>query len=354
MDTAADKAKIFFQAQGVSDFSIVSGKKSGWRCRVKLAVRQQGKNLVIGLFQEGSHDIVPIGNCPAHHPRINEAVEKLQKFFLNEKISGYKENTHSGEVRYLQCVVERRTGRVQVTIVLNIPYNKEWEDRIKRLFQKDVLLWHSFWINVQPKPTNTIFGLEWHHVVGKKFLWESLCEVEIPFLPSHFGQANLEMFERLLEDLKGVFPRDQAVVELFSGMGIISVVLRPLSRSITLYEVEPSAQNSFRELLERLPCTLQRDCELIIGDAHKAHEICAKATALIADPPRKGLSGELLETIVKERCVKSFLYISCCWKSFERDAKVLLNGGFTLAWGGSYIFFPETDHLETMCLFCRS
>ena len=353
MEDTENKAKLFFQEQEIPDFLVVSGNKTGWRCRVKLAVRQVGDDFVIGLFQEGSHDIVPVGKCPAHHPRINEALERLQEFFLEEGVTAYDESAQKGEVRYLQCVVERRTGQVQVSIVLHTPYSRAWEERLKKLFQRDIFLWHSFWINVQQKPTNTIFGPEWHHVVGKKFVWESICRREIPFLPSHFGQANLEMFERLLEDMQEIIPRDQAVAELFSGMGIISIILRPMCRSITLYEVEPSAQNSFQELLQRLPITLQTGCEFVVGDANAAHEVCERATAIIVDPPRKGLSEGILKTIVLQKNIQYLLYISCCWKTFERDARMLLDGGFNVAWACSYIFFPGTDHLETMCLFRR-
>lgn len=347
------QAEVFFQKQQVHNFSVVSGRQTGWRCRAKLAVRQEKQKIVIGLFQEGSHIIAPLYNCPQHHPRINEAVTKLHSFFVREGLLGYDEKTHKGDVRYIQCVVERRTGRVQVTIVLNTPYNDAWESKLKKLYNSDIFLWHSLWINVQQEPTNTIFGAkEWYHVIGQRYVWESICGNEVPFLPSHFGQANLEMFEGLLHDMISIFPEQSHVVELFSGIGVISCVLRHVCRSVIAYEIEPSAKQSFLELKKRLPIDLQQHFDCVIGDAHMAHDVCKSASTILVDPTRKGLSKEILNTIVQEN-IAYVVYVSCCWKTFERDATILLNGGYSIPWARGYLFFPGTDHLETLCLFTR-
>jgi tRNA/tmRNA/rRNA uracil-C5-methylase (TrmA/RlmC/RlmD family) len=353
MNESVNSANEFFKCQKVPSFEVIYGKIHGWRVRAKLAVRQLGSTLVIGLFQEGTHEIVPLLNCPDHHPAINKALEKLAEFFSHEKISGYHEKSHAGDVRYLQCVVERRTQRVQATIVINGPYTAYWEKSLKRLYEKEPAFWHSLWVNVQDKPTNTIFGKQWHMCAGDRLLWESICGYEVPFLPSHFGQANLEMFERLLQDLLTIFPRNERVVELFSGIGIISLVLRPISLSLLLYEQESTAQDTFLELKERLPYPLQQGFDFIVGDANAAHGACEASSAVIVDPPRKGVAKELLETITKRENVRYLAYISCCWQTFERDAKMLLNGGFKIVWAKSYKFFPGTDHLETLCLFFR-
>lgn len=35
----------------------------GWRCRAKLAVRGSSTNPLIGLYEEGTHNIVDIPDC---------------------------------------------------------------------------------------------------------------------------------------------------------------------------------------------------------------------------------------------------------------------------------------------------
>lgn len=352
--TPEAKSKEFFKKLVVSNFSLQSGSKTFWRCRAKLAVRQEKGAIQIGLFQEGSHTISPVFGCTDHHPQINEAIELISNFLTEEKISGYNETSNTGEVRYLQCVVERKSSRIQLTLVINSSFGKVWVERVERLFKKKPSLWHSLWINVQQQKTNTIFGKEWHHVLGEKYLWESLCGYNVPFLPSHFGQANLEMFEQLLNDMLEIFPRDMDVAELFSGIGLISILLRPLSHSVTLYEIEPSAKDSFLLLQQQLPIESQSKCIFIVGDANRAHEVCEHATAVIVDPPRKGVSKEILDTIIHQKNIEHLLYISCSWKTFERDAEILLKGNFQVQFARAYLFFPGTDHLETMCLFSRN
>ncbi|KAK4845842.1 hypothetical protein QYF36_009775 [Acer negundo] len=51
----------------------------GWRCRAKLAVRGTPMSPLIGLYQEGTHNVADIPDCKAHHPGINAAVELLRQ-----------------------------------------------------------------------------------------------------------------------------------------------------------------------------------------------------------------------------------------------------------------------------------
>jgi hypothetical protein len=50
-----------------------------WRCRAKLAVRGTSMNPQIGLFEEGSHFVVDIPSCRAHHPSINATIKLVKE-----------------------------------------------------------------------------------------------------------------------------------------------------------------------------------------------------------------------------------------------------------------------------------
>ncbi|KAM1073474.1 hypothetical protein ACFX2B_018340 [Malus domestica] len=54
-------------------------KKWGWQCRAKLAVHGSPENPLIGLYQEGTHNVVDIPQCKAHCPSIVAAVELLKQ-----------------------------------------------------------------------------------------------------------------------------------------------------------------------------------------------------------------------------------------------------------------------------------
>lgn len=83
LSTSVDKpplyheASQFFAERSLQAFPSVLNAVHGWRCRAKLAVRGSAGKPRIGLFKEGSHDVVPIPDCAIHHPRINEAAELI-------------------------------------------------------------------------------------------------------------------------------------------------------------------------------------------------------------------------------------------------------------------------------------
>ncbi|KAI7995436.1 DNA topoisomerase 2 [Camellia lanceoleosa] len=58
-----DEATDFFNKHGVSDFTLDTCRLWGWRCRAKLAVRGSSTDPLIGLYQEGTHNVVDIPDC---------------------------------------------------------------------------------------------------------------------------------------------------------------------------------------------------------------------------------------------------------------------------------------------------
>lgn len=352
----AQRAVSFARSHGLSDYVILSDQTTGWRTRAKLAVRQQGgDHLAIGLFRRDTHLVVPIPRCPAHHPAINRAVALLAEL---PPSLGYHEATASGQLRYIQAVVERSSGRVQMTLVLNCasldcPEVLEWERRAEGLYALDPV-WHSFWINLQPLRTNTIFGPVWRHLLGERYVWETVVGCDIPILPSHFSQANLGMFERLLNDLILLLPPQSTVVELFAGMGVISLAIRRHCASVTAIERDGAAAEPFGQARQRLPRHLQDGLTFLVDDAQAADEVLSGATTVIVDPPRKGLSRALIQKIAQAHNIRTVFYVSCHFPTLERDVEELMEkGAFTLAFARGYLFFPGTDQIETLVQLVR-
>ena len=348
-----EKALFFFKEQGFKDYSVVQGRTTGWRTRAKLAVRRQRGALCCGLFRRGSHEVVSIPHCLVHHPKINDALPVL---YALPPRKAYDECSGEGQLRYVQFMVERTSGRVQLSLVLNLPNFEsslvhDWELWAKNLFSKEPDRWHSFWINLQPKPTNTIFGPQWKLVCGQPLMWEELCGQQIPLLPTHFSQANLGMFERLLDDLLLLLPKNQRVVDLYGGMGVIGCVVAPKCQNVTIVESSPGSQEPFLEAKRKLPAGTS--IRHIVGDVDDNLDVLDEASAVIVDPPRKGLSRPVLEAL-KEKQVERLFYISCRFDTLERDAQALMEGGFSISWARSYLFFPGTDQIETLVLFSKN
>ena len=101
----ADEVRRYFSQKQI-DVKIIVDEVVGWRYRAKLAVRGSHVNPLVGLYREGSHEVVNIPFCKVHHPLINLGVEKLKKFITDQHVEPYNENSQKGLLRYVQFVVE--------------------------------------------------------------------------------------------------------------------------------------------------------------------------------------------------------------------------------------------------------
>ncbi|MBS0637437.1 MAG: class I SAM-dependent RNA methyltransferase [Verrucomicrobia bacterium] len=330
-----EHAKRYFADTWQVDLGFTQGQITGYRSRAKLAVRAPD---AIGLFEKASHNVLDIPHCKVHHPQINEAVRRLKQL----SIPYYNETTHTGLLRYIQCVVERSTGRVQLTLVLN------GNTPIKGL-DPDPTFWHSIWYNYNDKPTNTIFGPRWEKIAGEDVVWEEIAGIKVAFGPSHFGQANLEMYEALIQDLQKHILPNANVVELFAGIGTIGMAVAEKSKRVELVELEAHAKKYFDLAKAKLPQEIEQ--KLTYSTAKAAHadgaEVC------IVDPPRKGLGPELIKRICNTPTLKQLVYVSCEWKSLERDLSFLRSSYFEnwhVKHAHSYLFFPGTNQIETLVI----
>ena len=76
------------------------------------------------------------------------------------------------------------------------------------------------------------------------------------------------------------------------------------------------------------------------------------ANVIIIDPPRRGVSDEVLQQIVKIQ-PEAIIYSSCEISTFTRDTKILASKGYHLEKLTGFDMFPQTDHFELVGLFLK-
>jgi len=74
---------------------------------------------------------------------------------------------------------------------------------------------------------------------------------------------------------------------------------------------------------------------------------------MVVDPPRSGLSGYVMNNLLKKK-YKKIIYISCSSATFSRDLNIILENGYQLKDLNILDLFPQTAHLETISLFIRN
>ncbi|KAI4350523.1 hypothetical protein L6164_004972 [Bauhinia variegata] len=316
-----DEATNFFRKHGVSDFTFDSCSLWNWRCRAKLAVRGSSTNPLIGLYQEGTHNVVDIPHCKAHHPSINAAVELLKRGIAEMKVEPYEEDEGTGDLRYVQMAVttyntslpaaERyKNGQVQITLVWNSRNeNSSGSDKLNALAnflwrnggpRSNFHLVHSVWANFQTSTSNIIFGNRWRHLLGEKDFWEHVGGIDVSLAPSSFGQANTRAFDILLRKLQKYVPYGSSVVDLYAGAGVIGLSLAATRkcRSVKCIEINKESKLSFEKTIERLPDTTESSIVWHHADAAKEPlSWLVGSDVVVIDPLRKGLDASLIDAL---------------------------------------------------------
>ncbi|KAH1150142.1 hypothetical protein GLYMA_16G057700v4 [Glycine max] len=316
-----DDATNFFRKHGVSDFTFDTCKLWGWRCRAKLAVRGSSTEPLIGLYEEGTHNVVDIPQCQAHHPNINAAVELLRRGIIEIGVEPYIEDEGTGDLRYVQMAVTTyntslpaaqryKNGKVQVTLVWNSRNeNSPGSDKLNALAN---FLWknggqrsrlhliHSVWANFQTSTNNIIFGNKWRHLLGERDFWEHVGGIDVSLAPSSFGQANTRAFDALLRRLQKYVPYESDVADLYAGAGVIGLSLAATRkcRSIKCIEINKESKASFEKTIERLPATVDSSITWHHADASKEPFLWLLGSdVVVIDPPRKGLDASLIDAL---------------------------------------------------------
>lgn len=262
---AIQSAQLFFssasiqrhtlQQQDDEDFFqiIVPSPVTEWRTQAKLAVAPKSKwgqdGCVFGLYERGTHSVLPIPECQVHHPNINRAVELLTEATAKVRTVSYDEHNGTGALRYVQLQVERFTGNICLTLVWNAELLKQCQPDLSRLVKElkrlDSGLWHSIWCHCNNGLGNNIFSRgdnRWHQIDGPEFIREPLPEIVLDddydddenepqqrkdgllfFNPMSFRQGNIDGFNAIAEHVAKAVPPGSAVCELYAGVGVLGL-----------------------------------------------------------------------------------------------------------------------------------
>ncbi len=313
-------------------------------------VRGRADSPKIGIFAEGTHDVVDIPRCVVHSPLINEVAFALRHALKETKTPPYADASHTGLVRALQVVVERSSRTAQVTVVGNAAVS----DKLRPLFETLAALLgpklHSLWFNGQPERTNTILGPHWQRISGPEWIEDRVGGARVFFPPDAFGQANPALMDDIVAQIHGWVDRGSRVLELYAGVGAIGLGLLARGERVTFNEIGEGSLRGLRVGLETAGKTLS-DVVIVPGPAERALEEDRGDDVVIVDPPRKGLDVAVRRGLAR-LTARRLIYLSCGVDSFLADAREL-NKHFALRSVIAYGLFPYTSHVETLALFER-
>ncbi|WP_282153620.1 class I SAM-dependent RNA methyltransferase [Ruegeria atlantica] len=167
--------------------------------------------------------------------------------------------------------------------------------------------------------------------------------------PGAFLQATKDGEQALLKAVSEAVGGSKRVVDLFAGSGTFSL---PLAEEAEVHAVEGEAamtqalDQGWRRAqgLKRIT-TEARDLfrRPLMPDELKSFD------AVVIDPPRAGAEAQVTELAQALRPM--IAYVSCNPVTFARDAKILVNAGYTLEWVQVVDQFRWSSHTELAARF---
>lgn len=264
--------------------------RTGYRTRAEF--HGDGKNF--GFYARGTHEIVDMEWCPLCHPRLNDALQKL------------------------------RAAKPQDSITLTV--NPEGDE---------VFAW-------TPRPAPGLRAIlpvvEWRGETPSQFLFDG-----VPVLNGAFSQSSLLLNRMLVQCVHEMLPEQGTLLDLYCGSGNFSVPLADRF-SVTGLDHHRGAVHAAQA---------RTDADYRPGDERAMIYAIADREwdAILLDPPRTG-AKELLPALCSARA-KRLVYVSCDPPTLARDLKQLTAGGWALQRTVALDMFPNTAHVETVCLLSR-
>ena len=314
-------------------------------------------NPCIGFYAGRTHRIVPCPDCKLQPGVLNEIGNALCRFFAENGIQPYNEETGRGLVRHIFLRRGAHSGQIMVCLVCtrpNLPHADALCTRLREQFV-DIA---TILLNVNSKNTNVILGTETHTLYGPDYIEDTLCGVPVQLGPLSFYQVNTLAAERLygIAAQYAQLTPDDLLLDLYCGMGTIGLSMVDHCRELVGVEIVPEAIESAKSNATRMgDAVAAKSCFFCADAGQAATRLAAEGLhpdVVMLDPPRKGCDEATLSAVVR-MAPRRVVYVSCNPATAARDAAWLEQNGYHAEKVQPVDLFPRTKHVEAVLLLTK-
>lgn len=332
------------------------GMDEPWRYRNKaqIPVAVSGKDIAMGFFAIGTHDVVDIDACPIQHPVVDDVIKVFKDYIKRYGISVYDEKNGRGLLRHVLVRVGFNSGQVMVVPIINgseLPHQAE----LIAMLSGSVPGLTSVVLNINRQKTNVILGKECRTLYGSDHIVDQLCGLTFKISALSFYQVNPIQTEVLYNKAIEYARLDgsQTVLDAYCGIGTISLIAAKKAKKV--YGIEEVSQ-AIEDARENARINGINNVEFICGKAedviYRFIEDDVPIDIIIMDPPRKGCDPAFLEAAV-QLSPPRMVYVSCNPATLARDLRYLHEHGYKVVEVQPVDLFPHTVHVETICRLAK-
>lgn len=331
---------------------------------------RKGKGIVSGIYQENSHDVVPVDSCLLENQKADEIIVSIRELAKSFKIKTYNEDTGYGLLRHVLVRVGHKTGQIMVVLVLGspvMPSKKNFVNALCKLHPEIT----TIVVNVNDKRTSMVLGDKEQIIYGKGYIEDVLCDQTFRISPKSFYQVNSVQTEKLYR--KAIeyahLTGKETVIDAYCGIGTIGLAAAEGAQKVIGVELNKDA---VRDAVTNAKINQIKNADFYQNDAGRfmvqLAQTGTKADVVFMDPPRSGSTEEFMDALLQLQ-PERIVYISCNPETLARDLKYLTGAGngikskdtrgrdktgrYRVVEITPYDMFPFTNHVETVCLLSR-
>ena len=329
----------------------ILGMADPWHYRNKAIATftRRGGQLAAGIYQEGTHRVVPARECLLVSRQLNQALEAAVWAAEKCGYQPYQEDRGRGLVRHIQARHAFATGQVLVSLVTAGPLLPGGREFARLLRQKAPFV-ESVVQNINPGHTSAVLGRQEKLLYGSGRIRDELCGKSFLLSSRSFYQINPAQTRQLYELARQAADcrAGETVIDAYCGAGTIGLIAGQGAGKLLGVELN---RDAVADAIRNARYNKAQNARFYCADASDwMTEMAArgeKADLIFMDPPRQGSSPKFLNSLLALSPAR-VVYISCGPESLARDLGILTRGGYRVREIRPVDMFPHTEHVETV------
>jgi 23S rRNA (uracil1939-C5)-methyltransferase len=319
-----------------------------YRNKLLISLKYKNGKLINGLYAKGSHDLINIEDCLLQTDIVNNIKNRIIKF-----AEDYFSKSDLEKFRNLLIRVNKK-GEFLICFVISGKVKfKEFAEILSKN-EKSIVSIYNFLNNSKGNnlfdrsSKNSYYKDPLKHILGSKTLIETIKGYEFHIFPETFFQVNLTQLDNMIDIALNLGKEGETLIDMYSGIGFFGLNFRETFSNIYFIEKSPNASYTVSKEDE-----FNKSLFFYEEDIKKAIKKLLKkkvsSELIIIDPPRAGVTDEVIEAI-KVIKPKKIIMISCNPTTMARDLKKLTELKYDVVNLTPIDNFPQTFHIECMGL----
>jgi 23S rRNA (uracil1939-C5)-methyltransferase len=319
-----------------------------YRNRSRLQV-QTSPEFAAGYFRMGSHELLPVEQCPISSPLINRGIAALWQAGRHGKVPpGVREVEFFANGDDSQMLVEISSAPDSRRAAL-----RTWAEEL-RAAVVEIAGIVIFRTNEHAQTAERILSLGDDHLIYRT------QKAAYRVSAGSFFQTNRYLIDELVK-IVTEGQTGQLALDLYAGVGLFSTALACDIRHIVSVEMSQTSTGDLAYNRSSNGEVIQATTEQFLGSREQSRRVGTGAVLphtsyqpdlAVVDPPRSGL-GERVARGLATLGAPRVIYVSCDPATLARDLVVLLGGGYRIEQLHLVDLFPQTFHLETVVHLVR-